>query len=116
MAFKPGQPKPPNGGRKKGTPNRRTQELMVILEKHNFDPGEELIYCYKEFRKIFEYRKRKGNLAGALTALEDAADTANDIAQFVYPKKKAIEHSGEVGVKTFADFMAASLEGEGDKE
>lgn len=106
--FKPGDKKLPNAGRKKGTPNKKMPELMILLEENNFNPGEELVYCYREARRIFEFRKRKGNLAGALIALDQASSTAEKISQYVYPRKKAIEHSGEVGVKTFADFIAAA--------
>lgn len=77
------------------------------MEENNFSPGEELIWCYNEARKIYDMRKKRGNLAGCLIALQQAADIAGDVAQYVYPKKKAIEHSGEVGVRTFADFIAA---------
>jgi len=101
-------------GRKKGTPNKKTVELMQVLEKHNFDPGEELIYCYRQAKQIFDLRKKRGNLAGALTALDRMTEVAEDIAQYVYPKKKAIEHSGEVGVRTFADFIA-SADDEGEE-
>lgn len=80
-----------------------------MLERHNFDPGEEYVLLYKEQMRIFHDRKKnKRNQAGALEALSDAGHTLNNICQFVYPKKKAIEHTGEVGIKTFADFMAAA--------
>ncbi len=97
----------PGAGRKKGTPNKKTVELMQVLEKHSFEPGEALIYIYKEAQKIFEMRKKRGNLAGALTSLDRMQTAASELAQFVYPKKKAVEHTGEIGVRTFADFMAA---------
>jgi hypothetical protein len=105
--FKPGSPKPANSGRKKGTPNKKTKEFMQLLQDENFDPAKELIRCYREARAIFELRKRNGNLVGAMIALGQASDTAGDLAQYSYPKKKAIEHSGEIGVKTFADFIEA---------
>lgn len=108
--FKEGQPRPANAGRKKGTPNKKTVAFLQILEKHNFDPGEELIFIYKEQRAIFEQRKKNKNWEGALTALSDSERTVNNICQYVYPKKKAIEHTGEVNVKTFADFIEAGSE------
>lgn len=98
----------PGSGRKKGTPNKKTVELMQVLEKNKFDPGEELIYLYREAKKIFEFRKKNSNLVGALSAMDRMIEVAEDIAQYVYPKKKAIEHSGEVGVRTFADFIASA--------
>lgn len=99
----------PGAGRKPGTPNKKTVEFIQLLEKHSYDPGEELIYCYRKMKKLFQMRARKGNLSGALSAIESAASVANDIAQFVYPRKKAIEHTGELNVKTFADFIEAGL-------
>lgn len=102
-------------GRKKGVPNKKTAELLETLAKHDFDPGEALIHCYQEARKIFDYRKKNNNLAGALVALDRMETCASDLAQYVFPKKKAIEHSGEVGVRTFADFIAAGGE-DGDDE
>ncbi len=107
--WKPGKPK--TGGRQKGTPNKKTQEFLVMLEKNNFDPGEEYVALYRKQMAIYNHRIKpvhgRANLAGALIALADASTSLNNICQFVYPKKKAIEHSGEVGVRTFADFIAA---------
>jgi hypothetical protein len=105
--LKPGE-RPPGAGRKKGTPNKKSLEFQQILEAHNFNPGEALIHIYKEQMLIFDERKKTKNKSGALEALSDAEKTVNDICQYVYPKKKAIEHSGELGVRTFADFMAAA--------
>lgn len=106
--FKPGQPRLPGAGRKKGTLNKRNQELLAILEARDFSPADKLIGYCEQIEKIIALRLRNGNLAGALVALEKAGNIVGDIAQYAYPKKKAVEHSGEVGVKTFADFMAAA--------
>lgn len=108
--WKPGE-RPAGAGRPKGTPNKKTLEFQQVLAAHNFDPAEQLIYIFKEQMKIFELRNKSRNKAGAVEALGAAEKTCNDICQYVYPKKKAIEHSGEVGVKTFADFMAAAKSG-----
>ncbi len=106
-SFKPGQPK--IGGREKGTPNKKSLEFQSILEKHNFNPGEALVEIYKKQMEIFNLmrEKRPYALTNASILLEKAGVTVNNICQYVYPRKKAIEHSGEVGVKTFADFIAA---------
>ncbi len=102
----------PGAGRKKGTPNKKTVELMTMLEGLKFDPGQELVFCYREAVKLYQERKKAGYIKGAVSSLSLASKVANDIAQFVYPRKKAIEHSGEVGVKTFADFVAAAEDDE----
>ena len=99
-------------GRKKGTPNKKTVEFQATLEKYNFNPAEALIHCYKEAQKIFDIRKQRNNLVGALVALDRMDSTAATLSQYAYPKRKAIEHSGEVGVRTFADFMALDDEDE----
>ena len=105
-SWKPGV-RPPGAGRPKGTPNKKTLEFQALLEKKNFSPGEALIKIFHEQMAIFEHRKKMRNFTGALIALDNAQTTANNICQYVYPKKKAVEHTGEVGIKTFADFIAA---------
>lgn len=106
----------PGSGRKKGVPNKKTKELTAMLESHGFDAAEALVYCYKEAQKIFEFRKRRSNLAGALSALDRMETCASDLCQYVYPKKKAVEHSGKMAM-TFADFVAGSeVEDGGDDE
>lgn len=114
MGFKAGVKRAPGAGRKKGTLNRKTAEVMEVMKAHNFDPAQALIYCHDEAKKIFEYRKKKGNLVGALIALDRMESPAAELAQYIYPKKKAIEHSGEVGVRTFADFIAAGEAADGE--
>ena len=56
--FKPGEKRPENAGRKKGTPNKRTQLLKPILDEMGYDPVKELLNTlslmdeYKEVAKI----------------------------------------------------------------
>ncbi len=106
MKFKPGKPK--TGGRQKGTPNAKTREFMIMLQENDFDPGEAMVYCYNQLLKIYDTRHKTRAYAAAVDAITSAGKLANDISSYAYPKKKAIEHSGEVGVKTYADFAAAA--------
>lgn len=116
MGRRPGKgERTPGAGRKKGTPNKKTVELLQTLQKHNFDPGEEFVWLYRETKKIFEARKKNGNLTGALSAIDRMTEINEDLAQYVFPKKKAVEHSGEVGVRTFADFIASAEDSEGEE-
>ena len=108
MPFKPGQPK--IKGRQKGTPNKKSLEFQEILAANNFSPAEAYLELYKRQMEIYNYRRKRKNIAGMQTVLKDGAITLNNICQFVYPKKKAIEHTGEVGIKTFVDFMKDALE------
>lgn len=105
--FKPGL-RPPEAGRKKGTPNKRSTEFQKHLDDNDFSVADELMKCYWDARQILDIRSKSGNLAGALEALSLASRTIESMAQYIFPKKKAIEHSGEVGLITFADIMAAA--------
>lgn len=97
-------PRPPNSGRKKGTPNKKTVEFQKFLEQNNFSPAEALLQSYKDARAIFERRLKYNNLTGALDALNLATRAAENMAEYIYPKRKAVEHSGEV--KTITEWLA----------
>jgi competence protein ComGC len=107
--FKPGESGNPNG-RPKGSVSKKTKEFMLMLEEKGFDPGQAYVELFQKQMELYDIRREKNpaNISGANEILSAASHTLNNICQFVYPRKKAIEHSGEVGVKTFADFMAAA--------
>ena len=71
------------GGRTAGTPNKDTSRLMELLSK--------------------KYPKWDPVIAMAEVANGNKADeglrfaAAKEVAQYVYPKRKAIEHSGKDG-------------------
>jgi len=71
-----GAPKghPRYGGRKKGTPNKPTQDLMAICEKHGCNPFEGMVM-----------------IAMRETDQDKQFDKFERIAQYVFPKRKAIE-------------------------
>jgi len=106
--FQPGNPI--KGGRPKGSPNKRTLDLQKRIEELGLDPVQTLAMILDEQMKIFKSatKGKRAHRGVALEALADAERTASNLMQYLYPKKKAIEHTGEVGVKTFADFMAAA--------
>lgn len=70
---------PKTGGRKKGTPNKRTQVLHEVLDELGFDVIEKL-------NKLLPQLK-PDKQAGVLL----------DLLTYLYPKRKAIEISGENG-------------------
>ena len=66
------------GGRKKGTPNKKTLEAQELLAASNFDPIAAMIEISQQAMADKNYL-----LAGQM---------AKELAQYVYPKRKAIEH------------------------
>lgn len=75
-----GGPKTPGSGRKKGTPNRFTQNLMGICEEKGLDVFESLVEIALD--------KDPEN--------KDRFPALKELAQYLYPKRKALEHSGEI--------------------
>jgi hypothetical protein len=70
------------GGRTKGTPNKKTQLVQQQMEGLGFDPIESMIEICNQAMTDKNYA-----LAGQM---------AKELAQYVYPKRKAVEHtSGE---------------------
>lgn len=115
MAWPKGKSKDKTGGRKTGTPNKRTQELIEILEEEDFDPARKLIITYRKAMKQYLRYDRaidrimngdprhRDRLRGhdlhdqAPTYLRLAQDAAKELMQYRHPKRKAIELSGAVG-------------------
>lgn len=108
------------GGRQKGTPNKKSSRADVkeILEKNNFDPIYEMIDTYKALRSLAAHKIKKSNGYGAGEALNSAGRIANDLAQFVVPKLKAVEHTGAGGKDLFKGLnqIAAAVLGEGETD
>lgn len=75
--FKVGEKRPANAGRKKGTPNKKTKELIEILGA--FNPAEKLVEIFNE------------------TDDKDLkASIAKELMKYVYPQRKAVEMTGDV--------------------
>lgn len=83
---------------------------MTMLAEKGFDPGAAYIELFQKQMKLYD-EKRKNfphHIATQGALLSQASQSLNNICQYVYPRKKAIEHTGEVNMKSFADFMAAA--------
>ncbi len=78
------------GGRAKGTPNKRTVEVKQILEQQGCDPIEGMIRIAENTELDITIR---------LSAYKE-------LAQYVYPKRKAVEHSGGVELISHEDALA----------
>lgn len=73
------------GGRAKGTPNRDTQKVIEIIEREKCDPIEFL--CWVVNANVAKLKEAP--------ELEQRIAAAKELASYIYPKRKAIEHSVE---------------------
>lgn len=83
MAFKTGEKRPANAGRKKGSLNRDTQKVLEIMEREKCDPIEFL--CWVVSANVSKLKEAP--------ELEHRISAAKELASYAYPKRKAIEHS-----------------------
>lgn len=86
-------------GRPKGTPNKKTDWVFELCEKHNFDPLETLIYIAKGDWKslgfagptIEKFGSGNATIEEYVINTGHIADAAKTLAKFMYPTRKAIE-------------------------
>lgn len=84
QASKKKSKKTPGSGRKKGTPNKRTQEVLDLLEEKF--PDYNPIVAMAEIANDEEL------------PIDMRMSAHKEVAQYVAPKRKAIEHSGNAGI------------------
>ena len=89
--FKSGQARPEGSGRIKGTPNKRTGELVDLLKSVAYSPFEFLIRCYTD--DLFH---RDGHRLEV--ALDIRVVCAKELCGYLAPKKRSIEVSGSLTV------------------
>ncbi len=81
MAYPKGKPRPEGAGRQKGTPNKSTQDLEAICEKHGVNVFEAMIMIIKDTEdkpKRFEMLSK--------------------VADYLYSKRKQVEvETGDKG-------------------
>lgn len=82
MGFQPGKPRPKNAGRRKGTPNKATQTLMEKCDAKGIDIFEAMLECCTESNNLL-----------------DRFRMYSEIAQYLYPKRRAMEVTGEMNLE-----------------
>lgn len=117
--------RPKTGGRQKGTPNRKTMEIEKLLEEMDFNPIEFLVYVAMGNWKAIGYDT--ATICTGYTKLGDPiveerlnaklrTDAAKEVASYVFPKRKAIEHSGPGGdtikIETLESYLKRTIEDE----
>lgn len=108
MAWPKGKPRPPNAGRKKGTPNKMTIPLEQKCQELGVDPFEGLLlFAAGNWKKLgYEnecYFTEKADGAvkmGYVISPEMRLKAYQEACQYILPKRKAIElASGDTGLK-----------------
>ena len=96
------------GGRKKGTPNKSTQTVRDLFEKHNFDPLEEAIKIAKgevlwevtatddKGRILFDPKTRIAKTIKVLPSETIRAKFHQECIDRQYAKLRSIELTGNV--------------------
>lgn len=104
MSFQKGKPRPANAGRKKGTPNKVTFDFARDVEA----TGIELV---KECKRIYDMALEHFHDDTSdfkFKYLEIAQRQILDMLKYVYPQRKAIDHTTLGQPITFADLMKAA--------
>jgi hypothetical protein len=104
--------RPPGAGRKKGTPNKVTADIIQTLKDAGHEPAAEHIKLFKEALRVYKLKqKRRGNEWGGAGFLDLAVKANGDLMKYVYPTRKAVEHTGANGgpieFKTYHDIVKA---------
>jgi len=76
------------GGRKKGTPNKKTLLLQDQLEEKGLDPVAGLKACLEELEAIVAYEAED-----QINLVNSKARIYIEILQYIYPKRKAVEYA-----------------------
>lgn len=97
--------KRPGAGRKPGSPNVVTAalkyNLIETLTELGFDPAAQLAKVHLEAME--RYEGLKGG-RGSIGYLGIARESAKDLMEFVYPKRKSVELTGSEGSPLFQSF------------
>lgn len=70
------------GGRRRGTPNKRSIEAQHALKRLKFDPLRKAVALYDD----------------PVTPVEQRVKIALELLQYCYPRRKAVDHSSAVAV------------------
>ncbi len=80
MRFKKGDKKPPNSGRKAGTPHKKSLLVKEVLENHGINLAEQIVVRLPKLSPLEQVR--------ALVQL----------LPYVYPKLASILHTGSISI------------------
>jgi hypothetical protein len=108
MAYPKGKARPKNAGRKKGTPNKVTLDAIEELQRMGHEPIIEHVRIFNQAMASYNAKKKKNNDYGAASCLDVAVRANAEIMKYIYPTRKAVEHTGQNGeplFKSLTDFI-----------
>ncbi len=82
------------GGRVKGTPNKKTAEILDILAGLKCDPIAGMVHIAENLDLEISVR----------------LNAYKELAQYAYPKRKAIEYTGNIEIISHEEALAELLE------
>jgi hypothetical protein len=80
-------------GHKGYGPQARTKRFEAVLEKHNFNAAEALVWCFMEAKNNYESAEADSDCSKYLAI---ASGNAKEIASYVFPKLKSIDKTENV--------------------
>jgi hypothetical protein len=95
------------GGRKKGTPNKKTLNASIIAEEIGVDPFQVLMHFvvgdYESLGipELSSVLTKEGVVEKLSITPEMRLSAAKEACQYIYPKRKAIEQVSEINQKTY---------------
>jgi hypothetical protein len=110
MPFEQGRKK--TGGRIPQTPNKRTGQLVELLEEHGYSPVAELIEWAAMARDEYEQADSQTRPQWARIGVQNALG----ILPYLYPKRKAQEGVAEITPEQAANMTTDELIAEAEKQ
>lgn len=96
-------------GRPSGSPNKRTTDLLDICERLNCNPFEVLVHFAKGDSEALGYEDKIDPETGKLVPNEISKElrqkSAKDACEYLFPKRKAVEHTGADGLDLFTEIL-----------
>lgn len=111
--------KRPGAGKKKGGANVITTQMrfdiLATLRSRGVDPLERLLWCYDEAKKLYK-EAREDHVVKSTgehtqnhwlvnSRLQMMLNASQELMEYVYPKRKAIEITGAGGESLFEAFV-----------
>lgn len=95
-------------GKKPGSQNKLTSELrfdlLESLRNNDFEPAHALVQIHNEAMQLYRDKIKDQNGWGAGPALDTARNAAATLMEYVYPKRKSVELTGQDGKDLFQSF------------